>query len=304
MSDILATLERSSFVEFVNLFKPEEGRMGVTVTFVAILELVREGLIDIVQTEAYAPLHVRGAQGARGLRLAVDNDSIVDDAVPDADVEGAANESADEPVIDESDRTSQSNRMESSMSDAYFKNVVEAALLAAARPVSIAELQQIFDEQSRPSAEGNARGSRAARRRLRRPRRRHQGNRHRLPFPGAHRVRARSVAPVARPPAQVLARVARDARAHRLSPAHHARRNRKRARRGREPRNRQDAHGAQLGARRRPSRRARAARVVRHHGRVPRLLLAQVHRRPAAARRAQVAHRSQPAAAAAGECRR
>ena len=75
MSDILATLERSSFVEFVHLFKPEEGRMGVTVTFVAILELVREGLIDIVQTEAYAPLHVRGAQGARGLRLAVDNDS-------------------------------------------------------------------------------------------------------------------------------------------------------------------------------------------------------------------------------------
>jgi len=38
------------------------------------------------------------------------------------------------------------------MSDAYFKNVVEAALLAAARPVPIAELLQIFDEQSRPSA--------------------------------------------------------------------------------------------------------------------------------------------------------
>ena len=74
MSDILASLEQTSFVEFVHLFKPEEGRMGVTVTFVAILELVREGLIDIVQTEAYAPLHVRSAQGARGLRLAVDND--------------------------------------------------------------------------------------------------------------------------------------------------------------------------------------------------------------------------------------
>jgi len=41
--------------------------------------------------------------------------------------------------------------METSMSDAYLKNVVEAALLAAARPVSIAELLQIFDEQSRPS---------------------------------------------------------------------------------------------------------------------------------------------------------
>ena len=37
--------------------------MGVTVTFIAILELVREGLIEIVQTEPYAPLHVRGAQG-------------------------------------------------------------------------------------------------------------------------------------------------------------------------------------------------------------------------------------------------
>ena len=70
----------------------------VTVTFVAILELVREGLIDIVQTEAYAPLHIRGAQGARGLRLAVDNDSQLGDAIPDVDVEGAANES----VIDES----------------------------------------------------------------------------------------------------------------------------------------------------------------------------------------------------------
>src|SRR4249920_2427420 len=100
MSDILATLERSSFVEFVHLFKAEEGRMGVTVTFVAILELVREGLIDIVQTEAYAPLHVRGAQGARGLRLAVDNDSIEPLMEGDAglDKEGAANES----VMDES----------------------------------------------------------------------------------------------------------------------------------------------------------------------------------------------------------
>jgi len=102
MSDILASLESSSFVEFVNLFKPEEGRMGVTVTFVAILELVREGLIDIVQTEAYAPLHVRGAQGSRGLRLAVDNDSVTAETAAGADAglerEGAANES----VMDES----------------------------------------------------------------------------------------------------------------------------------------------------------------------------------------------------------
>jgi len=38
------------------------------------------------------------------------------------------------------------------MSDAYFKNVIEAALLAAGRPVSISELQQVFEEHSRPAA--------------------------------------------------------------------------------------------------------------------------------------------------------
>jgi segregation and condensation protein B len=37
------------------------------------------------------------------------------------------------------------------MSDVYLKNVIEAALLAAARPVSVSELQQIFEEQSRPT---------------------------------------------------------------------------------------------------------------------------------------------------------
>ena len=61
MSDILARLGHSGFLPFMPLFRPEEGRMGVTVTFVAILELMREGLIDIVQTEPYAPLHVRAA---------------------------------------------------------------------------------------------------------------------------------------------------------------------------------------------------------------------------------------------------
>ena len=70
--------------------------MGVTVTFVAILELVREGLIDIVQTEAYAPLHVRSAQGARGLRLAVDNDAAEEGAIATI-VGDAANEPELEP---------------------------------------------------------------------------------------------------------------------------------------------------------------------------------------------------------------
>jgi segregation and condensation protein A len=73
MSDIISTLETASFVEFGRLFRPEEGRMGVTVTFVAILELVREGLIEIVQAEPFAPLHVRSAAAHRGLRLVASN---------------------------------------------------------------------------------------------------------------------------------------------------------------------------------------------------------------------------------------
>src|SRR6185436_12865476 len=48
-------------------------------------------------------------------------------------------------------RTKLSTRTEKRMSDSYLKNVIEAALLAAARPVSVSELAQIFDEQSRPT---------------------------------------------------------------------------------------------------------------------------------------------------------
>jgi segregation and condensation protein A len=79
MSDILARLGHDGFLPFNQLFRPEEGRMGVTVTFVAILELMREGLIDIVQTEAYAPLHVRAATPALQLRV-VSNDSAAGEA--------------------------------------------------------------------------------------------------------------------------------------------------------------------------------------------------------------------------------
>jgi segregation and condensation protein A len=59
MSEVLQTMSTRAFVEFVALFRAEEGRMGVTVTFIAVLELLREGLIEIVQSEPYAPIHVR-----------------------------------------------------------------------------------------------------------------------------------------------------------------------------------------------------------------------------------------------------
>jgi segregation and condensation protein A len=69
MSDILDCLREQAWVDFTHLFKAEEGRMGVTVTFSAMLELMREGLIEIVQAEVYGPIHVRPHSGASRLTL-------------------------------------------------------------------------------------------------------------------------------------------------------------------------------------------------------------------------------------------
>jgi segregation and condensation protein A len=80
MSDVLAALSSSAFVDFVKLFHPSEGRRGVTVTFVALLELLREGLIEIVQSQAYGPLHVRLGNPTRHLKLVADDGAANDGA--------------------------------------------------------------------------------------------------------------------------------------------------------------------------------------------------------------------------------
>jgi len=61
MSAILQRLQASKegrFVSFDKFFSPEEGKSGVVVSFLAILELIKEHLISLVQTGPYAPLHV------------------------------------------------------------------------------------------------------------------------------------------------------------------------------------------------------------------------------------------------------
>ena len=83
MSDILSGLREAAFIDFTQLFRSEEGRMGVTVTFIAILELMKEGLVEIVQAEAYGPIHVRTATAARRL-------TVVEGGVAEADVENEA----------------------------------------------------------------------------------------------------------------------------------------------------------------------------------------------------------------------
>jgi segregation and condensation protein A len=61
MSSILARLTSDGFTEFSELFTVAEGRMGVVVSFLAVLELVKESLIELTQTEPFAPIHVKAA---------------------------------------------------------------------------------------------------------------------------------------------------------------------------------------------------------------------------------------------------
>ncbi len=65
MSEILSRIKANSFTEFADLFDPEEGRMGVAVTFIALLELLKESVVEVVQSSEYAPLHVRAASAVR-----------------------------------------------------------------------------------------------------------------------------------------------------------------------------------------------------------------------------------------------
>ena len=59
MSNVLSTLEANKFTHFPDLFTPHEGRMGVVVTLLAILELVKERLVELIQNEPYGQIYVR-----------------------------------------------------------------------------------------------------------------------------------------------------------------------------------------------------------------------------------------------------
>ncbi|MCL6270934.1 segregation/condensation protein A [Sansalvadorimonas sp. 2012CJ34-2] len=59
MAQVLGKLKSDTFVPFVTLFTLEEGRLGVVVTFLAVMELIKESLVELVQTESYGPIHVK-----------------------------------------------------------------------------------------------------------------------------------------------------------------------------------------------------------------------------------------------------
>jgi segregation and condensation protein A len=59
MSRILRTLQTGTYCLFAELFPAQCGRAELVVTFLALLELVRERLVEIVQTAPFAPIHAR-----------------------------------------------------------------------------------------------------------------------------------------------------------------------------------------------------------------------------------------------------
>jgi len=65
MSIVLSHIKADAFSDFSTLFTPEEGRSGVVVTLLAILELLKETLIEMVQNEPFGPIYVKAAASSK-----------------------------------------------------------------------------------------------------------------------------------------------------------------------------------------------------------------------------------------------
>ncbi len=61
MSQILVRVQEAEYLVFTQLFTPEEGRLGVVVTFLAMLELLKDKVIEFVQALPFGPIHLKAA---------------------------------------------------------------------------------------------------------------------------------------------------------------------------------------------------------------------------------------------------
>ena len=84
MSQILDSLEATGFTEFSQLFDPREGRPGLAVTFLALLELIKDATVDVVQNELYGPIYLRASAGNPGPDSADSDGADPDGAGPDS----------------------------------------------------------------------------------------------------------------------------------------------------------------------------------------------------------------------------
>jgi len=88
MGELLARLADGAFHRFESLFEPREGKLGVVVTFLSLLELAKEHLLDIVQEGPLAPIYVKSLAVGDGdpasLELTSEFDDEADSANDDA----------------------------------------------------------------------------------------------------------------------------------------------------------------------------------------------------------------------------
>jgi segregation and condensation protein A len=61
MTRVLDRVNSDGFASFESLFELKEGRAGLVVTFLAILELLKESLIVMIQQEPFSPIHIKAA---------------------------------------------------------------------------------------------------------------------------------------------------------------------------------------------------------------------------------------------------
>ena len=84
MGEVLTRLAGGHFHRFETLFDPEEGRLGVVVTFLSVLELTKERLLDIVQEAPLAPIYIKSLADAEGGAPPSAFSSEFDDDVPES----------------------------------------------------------------------------------------------------------------------------------------------------------------------------------------------------------------------------
>lgn len=99
MTDVLSRLGGGAFHRFESLFDTSEGRLGVVVTFLSILELAKEQLLDIVQEAPLAPIYIKSRATVDGetpaLRSEFDDDDGTDGVVEAPAAPPAATETTD-----------------------------------------------------------------------------------------------------------------------------------------------------------------------------------------------------------------
>ena len=88
MGEVLTRLAGGHFHRFETLFDPEEGRLGVVVTFLGLLTLAKEQLVDIVQEAPLAPIYVKSLATRDG-KAPVSLVSEFDEDIEDASDSGA-----------------------------------------------------------------------------------------------------------------------------------------------------------------------------------------------------------------------